>query len=112
MQSKRPAGPSDPSLEGSKAIRTHALLSIPLFLQQNSAKYQVAVSFYYEATAPKLVLLPVHPSGLHRNSFYCQHGPKRACECVNCGACERACPQHLAICAELAHCVEALGIAG
>ena len=41
-----------------------------------------------------------------------EHGHRRANECVGCGACERACPQHIAIRAELARCVEALGIAG
>ena len=38
------------------------------------------------------------------------HGHKRADECVRCGACERACPQHIAIRSELARCTEALGI--
>ena len=38
------------------------------------------------------------------------HGHKRADECVRCGACERACPQHIAIRSELARCAEALGI--
>ena len=41
-----------------------------------------------------------------------KHGHKRATECIGCGACERACPQHIAIRAELARCVEALGIEG
>lgn len=41
-----------------------------------------------------------------------EHGHKRATECIGCGACERACPQHIAIRAELARCMEALGIAG
>ena len=40
------------------------------------------------------------------------HGLKRANECVGCGSCERACPQHIAIRDELARCVEALGIEG
>lgn len=40
------------------------------------------------------------------------HGHKRANECIGCGACERACPQHIAIRDELARCVEALGIEG
>ena len=40
------------------------------------------------------------------------HGLKRANECVGCGSCERACPQHIAIRNELARCVEALGIEG
>lgn len=38
------------------------------------------------------------------------HGHKRANECVGCGTCERACPQHIAIRDELARCVETLGI--
>ena len=33
-------------------------------------------SFYFEAAAPKLVLLPACPSKLHRNSFRCQRGPR------------------------------------
>ena len=41
-----------------------------------------------------------------------EHGHRRANECVGCGACERACPQHIAIRAELARCAEALGIEG
>lgn len=40
------------------------------------------------------------------------HGLKRANECVGCGSCERACPQHIAIRDELARCVETLGIEG
>ena len=41
-----------------------------------------------------------------------EHGHRRATECIGCGACERACPQHIAIRAELARCVEAPGIEG
>ena len=41
-----------------------------------------------------------------------KHGHRRATECIGCGACERACPQHIAIRSELARCVEALGIEG
>ena len=41
-----------------------------------------------------------------------EHSHKRANECMGCGACEQAHPQHIAIRTELAHCVEALGIAG
>lgn len=41
-----------------------------------------------------------------------EHSHKRANECMGCGACEQACPQHIAIRAELARYVEALGIAG
>lgn len=41
-----------------------------------------------------------------------KHGHKRATECIGCGACERACPQHIAIRTDLARCVEALGIEG
>lgn len=41
-----------------------------------------------------------------------KHGHRRATECVGCDACERACPQHIAIRSELARCVEALGIEG
>ena len=41
-----------------------------------------------------------------------KHGHRRAPECIGCGVCERACPQHIAIRAELARCVEALGIEG
>ena len=36
----------------------------------------------------------------------------QAAKCIGCGACERACPQHIAIRDELARCVEALGIEG
>ena len=41
-----------------------------------------------------------------------KHGHRRATECIGCGACEQACPQHIAIRSELARCVEALGIEG
>ena len=41
-----------------------------------------------------------------------KHGHRRATECIGCGVCERACPQHIAIRSELARCVEALGIEG
>ncbi len=36
------------------------------------------------------------------------HGLKRATECVKCGACEEACPQHIAIREQLEECVKAL----
>ena len=52
-------------------------------------------------------------AALHQENWLVnKHGHKRACECVGCGACERACPQHIAIRTELARCVEALGIEG
>lgn len=38
------------------------------------------------------------------------HGLQRANECIKCGACEDACPQHIEIRDELDRCVEALGI--
>lgn len=36
------------------------------------------------------------------------HGLKRANECVKCGKCEEACPQHIQIRAELEHVSEEL----
>ncbi len=39
-----------------------------------------------------------------------RHGKARANECIECGACEEACPQHIEIRAELRRAVEALGI--
>ena len=52
-------------------------------------------------------------AALHQEGWLVgKHGHKRATECIGCGACERACPQHIPIRTELAHCVEALGIAG
>ena len=52
-------------------------------------------------------------AALHQEGWLvAKHGHKRASECVDCGACERACPQHIAIRSELARCVEALGIEG
>ncbi|KIR03726.1 Fe-S oxidoreductase [Lachnospiraceae bacterium TWA4] len=37
------------------------------------------------------------------------HGRKKATECVKCGACEEACPQHISIREELERCVKELG---
>ncbi|MDY2777626.1 MAG: aldo/keto reductase [Collinsella sp.] len=39
-----------------------------------------------------------------------RHGRASATECIECGACERACPQHIAIRTELARAIEALGL--
>ncbi len=38
------------------------------------------------------------------------HGRKRATECVQCGACEEVCPQHISIREELKKSVEAIGL--
>ncbi|MDL2321342.1 aldo/keto reductase [Desulfosarcina sp. OttesenSCG-928-B08] len=38
------------------------------------------------------------------------HGKKRASECIKCGECENACPQHIAIRDELDKAVERLGL--
>lgn len=37
------------------------------------------------------------------------HGLKRASECIKCGKCEQACPQHISIRKELEKVAEALG---
>ncbi len=37
------------------------------------------------------------------------HGKRRASECIKCGECEKACPQHIAIRAELAEAADVLG---
>ena len=37
------------------------------------------------------------------------HGKKRAAECVGCGACEKVCPQHIAIREELRKVAKAFG---
>ena len=37
------------------------------------------------------------------------HGKKKAVECVRCGACEDACPQHISIRDELAAAAELFG---
>ena len=39
-----------------------------------------------------------------------KHGKKRASECIKCGECENACPQHIAIRDELDRAVELLGL--
>lgn len=41
-----------------------------------------------------------------------EHGHRRTNERIGCGACKHACPQHIAIRAELASCAEALGVEG
>ena len=38
------------------------------------------------------------------------HGRKNATQCVQCGACEEVCPQHISIREELVRCCDALGI--
>ena len=38
------------------------------------------------------------------------HGRKNAAQCVQCGACEEVCPQHISIREELVRCCDALGI--
>lgn len=37
------------------------------------------------------------------------HGKRKAAECIGCGQCEQACPQHIAIRQELARVTEAIG---
>lgn len=37
------------------------------------------------------------------------HGKKKAAECIKCGACEKACPQHIKIREELVKVTETLG---
>ena len=51
------------------------------------------------------------PSAAHQEEWLVGgHGKKGAAECVGCGACEEACPQHIAIRQELQRAVKAFGL--
>lgn len=56
-----------------------------------------------------LTLYGSKPAALHQENWLVGgHGKKRADQCIKCGACEAACPQHISIREELERVTEAL----